>query len=315
MSKAFGVLASWLICFSFLTIGHSALNASVPLDNLPLPMQINPDMYSPENFTTPSVLPAADSLAKNAHIPQMSWSDFYGQPNLLQPRSLELMPLNKSVPPWWMLAAIILSLAGFAYARLNFPYKTKLYFLALASGRHFNQLEREGGFFKETPTWILFGIFVLALSMLIYETVVLYPFLEIMTDFHDHIRFIAIVAGVLAFFVFKGIVNAYLAWVFQTHTAKTAFGTNAFLFNNLIGISLIPVVAINLYNPSEALLLSGWFIFLIFNVLKLINGIVVGKGRNKFSAYYFIMYLCTVEILPLLLIVRLTGIYVLLSFR
>jgi|GEM_PF-1125464 len=315
MSKAFGVLVSMLICLSFFAIGHSSLYASLPLDNLPLPMQINPGMYSPENFTAPPVLPTADTLDNNAQIPQKSWSDFYGQPNLLQPRSLEPQPLSRSVPPWWMLAAITLSLVGFAYARLNFPYKTKLYFLALASGRHFNQLEREGGYFKETPTWILFGIFVLALSMLIYETVVLYPFLEIMAGLHDHIRFITIVAGILAFFVFKWMVNAYLAWVFQTHIAKTAFGTNTFLFNNLIGISLIPVVAINLYNPSEALLLSGWFIFLVFNVLKLINGIMVGKGRSKFSVYYFIMYLCTVEIVPLLLIVRLTGIYVLLSFR
>lgn len=315
MSKAFGVLVSWLICVSFLTIGHSALYASVPLDNLPLPNQINPGIYSPENYTAPPVFPTADSLTKNQQIPLKSWSDFYGQPNLLQPRSLEPQPLGNSDPPWWLLAAIILSLAGFAYARLNYPYKTKLYFLALASGRHFNQLEREGDFFKETPTWILFGIFVLALSMLIYETIVLYPFLEIMTGLHDHIRFLAIAAGVLAFFVFKGMVNAYLAWVFQTHIAKTAFSTNAFLFNNLIGISLIPVVAIHLYNPSESLLLSGWFIFLILNILKLINGIVVGRGRSKFSAYYFFMYLCTVEIVPLLLIVRLTGIYVLPSFR
>lgn len=314
MSKAFGVLMSCLICLSFLAIEPSSLYASMPLDNLPQSKQINPSLYSPENYTAPPVLPTDDSLDTNAQKPEKSWSDFYGQPNLLQPRSLEPMPLTNSVPPWWMLAAITLSLAGFAYSRLNFPYKTKLYFLALASGRHFNQLEREGDFFKETPTWILFGIFVLALSLLIYETVVAYPFLELMTGFSSHIRFIAIVAGVLAFFVFKGMVNAYLAWVFQTHMEKTAFGTNAFLFNNLIGVSLMPVVAIHLYNPSEALLLTGWFILLIFNVLKLINGIIVRKGRSKFSVHYFIMYLCTVEIVPLLLIVRLTGIYVLPSF-
>jgi hypothetical protein len=76
------------------------------------------------------------------------------------------------------------------------------------------------------------------------------------------------------------------------------------VFNRVLGLFLLPVTAIIAFVPfyqPEPLLFTGLGIVMVFYLLSLIRG---GKIflKKHFSIFYLILYLCTLEFLPLLLI-------------
>lgn len=298
----------WACCIAITCLGgmQSVAFASLPLDNIPPSQVFSPALFSPYNFTEVETIDTIDVVEPPAVI--LGWSSFWGNEHLLKPTSMDIQLRVVSESPTWLLIIILLCLAGLAFVRLNYPYQTKLFLLSTTSQRLYNQLEREGGYFKETPAWILYGIFVLSISALILKSVKHFQISHPLDFLTDYYVFIVIVVLVIVFFIAKGLLTKYLAWVFQTYDANTSYNTNIFLFNNIIGIVLIPLIAIYHYNPTELALIASWAVFLLFNILKLSRGIWLGSTRNKLRLYYLILYLCTIEILPLLIIARLTGI-------
>jgi hypothetical protein len=76
------------------------------------------------------------------------------------------------------------------------------------------------------------------------------------------------------------------------------------VYNRVLGLFLLPVSATIAFIPLpqvESLLFAGLIIIAIFYLLSLLRG---GKIflKKQFSISYLILYLCTLEFLPLLLV-------------
>lgn len=76
--------------------------------------------------------------------------------------------------------------------------------------------------------------------------------------------------------------------------------------NHVMGIFLLPSAVLFIFFEGfwqQILLISGGLTVLLFSVISLFKGFKIITQKD-FSIYYLILYLCTLEILPLLLVWR-----------
>jgi hypothetical protein len=60
----------------------------------------------------------------------------------------------------------------------------------------------------------------------------------------------------------------------------------------------------NAYNPGTTGLYLAWALLVIINIAKMIRGAVIGYTQAGFSVYYLILYLCAIELAPLLIFAK-----------
>lgn len=303
--KAGQILLYGLICLLWIfgTAGWLSANPEVPLYGYSMPSQ---------TFLVVDSFPAASDGIFATDTDGMSsrlknWASFYGDGNLLHPEEFTIRPLEPAKTATWVFWLLILSLGGLSYARMYFPYRSRQYFRALLGIRNFNQMEREGGYFDEPPAWVFFVNFALIFSLLVVQTITQTDIISVFGDTPQHVLFGIISLLVFSFFLVKYLATGFIAWVFQTQSANATYTRNFYLFNNLAGVLILPVVIFNAFNPTPIALYIGWLIVLTLNVFKVYRGIVLGINRSEFSAYYLFLYFCTIELIPILLIAEIAG--------
>ena len=118
------------------------------------------------------------------------------------------------------------------------------------------------------------------------------------------VLFLSAATGLL--YLLKGLINNMLGVVFMTHDFSRMYIYNMFLYNRNTGMMIFPLVAVLPYvawviKPYVvySVIIVYVFSFLIrqWRTFQIIHGLNV-------SVFYFILYLCTLEILPLLLFVK-----------
>jgi len=169
---------------------------------------------------------------------------------------------------------------------------------------HFtNQLVREGLVQREFFTLPLLLINYISLAMLINKT--LNSIFGINTDF----RFFLLILGVLTvFFVVRILLINLAKWTFRTNKETSEYNTNTMIFSIVIGMFLVPSVFLIYYlqNPfSEFLLYFVLIIIAILILYRTFRSFLIGISSQGNDLYYFILYLCTIEILPLVVTVKL----------
>jgi len=166
-----------------------------------------------------------------------------------------------------------------------------------------NQLVREGLIQKEFFSLPLLLVYYTSLAMLITKG--LGYFFGLSTD----IRFILFITGVmLCLALIKNLLIAITKWAFKTRKETSEYNTNNFIFSIVTGMFLVPMVFIIYYVQEPYVAYFLYFTLAITALLLLyrtFRSFLTGFSSEGYSLYYFILYLCTIEILPPLIIVKL----------
>ena len=105
----------------------------------------------------------------------------------------------------------------------------------------------------------------------------------------------------------------FTGWAFQASQAASTYAFVVFLINKIAGVLLLPIVLIMSFSSPAiqdiALGLASGLLILLFLYRYFISA---GNLRNilKVNFLHFSLYLCAVEILPLLLIYKVLVSYV-----
>lgn len=284
--------------------------ALLPLN---LSLQATPDLphlvlafpYTQHSFENSSWLEETKAEADtNETVTVISTSDYYGNMHLLPVSQIGPEPLNGRPDLDWVLWVMIAGTGVIAMAHLLFPNRTRQFFRATLGGRHFSQMEREGRFFDETPFWLLFVNFLLMLSLLIYLTIQQVGAGQIPVSIAEWMIFLVVLGLLIIYYPLKRMVTSFIAWVFHTQTTNEAYTKNLFLFNNLAGILILPFVLYLAYTPSLTGLYVVWGMLALLNLGKALQGAAIGFQQPGFSVYYLILYLCAVELAPMLILAK-----------
>jgi len=150
-------------------------------------------------------------------------------------------------------------------------------------------------------TFRLDTFFILVVGILIYHTVNF--FMEPSSD--TTLVICALSVAVFLVYVFiKFILYRLSGYIFDVNSETQEYIFYTKSSNRIIGLILFPVI-IALFilrgDPAEYLLIVGWSVFVIVNIINILRCIKM-IAKKVFSIFYMILYLCTLEILPLLIV-------------
>ncbi len=166
-------------------------------------------------------------------------------------------------------------------------------------------LVREQNLFKERISIFLTLAFIISYSIFIVQA---YSFFFIQSKI-DSLFLISLKLSIViaVFILLKWLVMHFVGVVFKNEEAASLYILNSLIYNVITSILLIPLTFILFYINFELrvyFLYIGLIMLLIINTLRYFRYVIIGLTYSKFSFFYLILYLCTLEILPVLLVLK-----------
>lgn len=253
-----------------------------------------------------------DSLRKAAHL-----TLFYKGRDTISYKKIQthpFLPLNQTVAYmlieyhqqsskddlFYLMAGIIFFLA---FIRLSFPKYFKNLFLfffqtAIRQKQTRDQLLQDN-------LASLMSNFLFILSASLYITMLM-KFWELTT-----IPFWWLVLGttsvLTAIYFLKYFFLLFNGWVFNTKEAAGSYIFVVFLVNKVLGVALIPFILILCFANTQLIVVSNTLSFGLILVLFAYRywvSFAVIRNKLNVSGLHFLLYLCAVELLPLVLIYK-----------
>lgn len=114
-----------------------------------------------------------------------------------------------------------------------------------------------------------------------------------------------IIAAILIFYLFRLFYIKISGFIFRTNEKSTQQLNIYVNTENALGVLLIPILLLSLYTSFQFILFAGILLFIIFLVIRWIKTFFIGISIGGFTVLHLILYLCTLEIIPVLIVIKL----------
>ncbi|WDF69259.1 DUF4271 domain-containing protein [Sphingobacterium oryzagri] len=211
--------------------------------------------------------------------------------------------LAKSERPSWVLSCIFGLFVALAVVRLLFPSDFSMIVQAYYHERTLQQVSKEDNMLTSWPYILLYLIFSLALGLFI--TLIESSFVRLdLLNWNNYFR----TAGIVAIlFILKILFIRFISFVFEIGRLVREYVTVLYLvyFNSML--FLMPVLLI------VALVPTSYFKFVLIFFSVVVSMLFIYRflrtafrlfGNLKFSIFYLILYLCALEVAPILILVK-----------
>ncbi|MEI6681492.1 MAG: DUF4271 domain-containing protein [Bacteroidota bacterium] len=211
--------------------------------------------------------------------------------------------LAERLQPDWILGILLLCFILLAWTQVFYHKRIRQVFRAPFSKRFINQLTRDGNLFKERISVTLGIIYLLTFSLLLYE------FNEqiLKIDFriiHGAPLFGAITLANLVVLTVKVSLVQLIGRVFKTRETTYNYLLNLLIFALLTGPLMLGILILILYLKLPVFLYICLVAFILIFIFRFVRGFFIGIAVTKFSYLFLFVYLCSLEILPLLVIIK-----------
>ncbi len=222
-------------------------------------------------------------------------------------KGLKMVAHEKTYPDNdWLTIIMLLALLLLASVRIGYSKYIGALFHSLINYSTAYRMFREknytilhGAYRLEALFYILFSIFIFQIILMEVSKPEIFNWLVYAKTF----------GTVIIYFLLKKLAYRGFGSIFISASDTSEFLFNMDNFNRGAGIILFPIVAIITFYPFENALfpiVAGVFIFGGFYVMMLKRGISI-LLKKQFPIFYLFLYLCTLEILPLLLIYKIVA--------
>lgn len=202
----------------------------------------------------------------------------------------------------WVFLMITISLAGMAWIRVSFPKRLEEFSTAFISNRFINQITREENPFLNLSMVMLYITYLINMSIFIYFVNSNYEFNEFLTNGIKSGLIIMVL--LFTFDSLKLFFYWYSAFVFKTEPQTSTHVLLLMLNRGALGLILALLNLLIAYSGLNQTLLIITSISLMagFFVYRLIKSVPAYQKQGSFPLHYFILYICTLEISPLLIL-------------
>ena len=219
----------------------------------------------------------------------------------------DIIKSNHHWQPAWLLLLIVLSvmLTGYLFSAFNtrFMAVIKSFFTA----RFASELAREEYSLTHPVSVLLSVNYLLTASLFILQV------LAAKNIFPSHIDFsilsLLLIIGCLFLVYFIKVLSvAIVAFIYDKQQLAHEYTFNIFLVNQMAGIGFIPVIIFIAYGNSwlaNLFIYIGLILMISAFVIRLWKGVIAAFSGSGTTLFYLFLYLCTLEILPLLIAIKL----------
>ena len=221
---------------------------------------------------------------------------------LLAVNHFQLIPKNPNSYSENLLS-VLLILSLIIYAIINVFYHRRLRQLikSFVSHRFIYQLTRDGELLKENISLLLYSIYFISFSIIIYLTIKIFT-LKFQLSIINYLLILGFI--ILLFFIKSGFIR-FFGIIFKTNKESKEYLRLQYVFHQVTGLFLLPLLIIVIYLKLNMLLKLIFALLLLLLVYRLLRIIFYRIYPFNFSMFYLILYLCTIEILPLLIFFKL----------
>ena len=167
------------------------------------------------------------------------------------------------------------------------------------------QLQREREGVGGLPYYFFYGFFMLNAGLFIYLAsqyygVTLHP--------NNWIRLSYCIGGITALFLGKHLLLNIIAFIFPIEKEIRLYNFTIIVFSIILGIFFVIANMLIAYAPEQAtghLLNGSYLIIASLYLFRILRGLFIGNRFFAFHKFHFLLYICTVEIAPVLVLTRL----------
>lgn len=207
---------------------------------------------------------------------------------------------------YWVAGILFLSFILFTWLYVSNRKRLNQIIKGFFIPRFTNQLKREEFSFTNRVSIFLWILFVLSLTLFFSELLSFFniPALSESTA----ISYLIIAFFIIVVYIIKVIAIKLLGYIFQTNKEASDYILTIYLFGNTLGLILLPIVIsiafIKQISPA-IFIYTGICTIVAFMLTRIIRGFIIGYNSLRFSLFYLFLYLCALEILPFVIMVKL----------
>jgi len=206
--------------------------------------------------------------------------------------------------PAWIFLAVFILLGGLAWIRLGYSSILQTFFESLSSYQVAARVFKDSNLLQKQLENILSGYYFLSISLLIYYFEIrfnLSPYgLSGLVLFGLNLAFLLLLA------LFRFLLLRVSGLLFDQQPLFREYFFNIQIYNKLLGIVMPPFILISFYTTGILNQLAFYLLIALllgFLVLRLLRGLVF-SFKKGFLKLYMILYLCALEMAPLVLLYR-----------
>jgi hypothetical protein len=206
----------------------------------------------------------------------------------------------------WMLGIIIFILVLFGWLRVGYGRYIQTAIQAAYNYFTARRIFEEANVTRSRVFYFMNFLFFINISLFVTQ-VLEYNHFTIF-KLHGIILFFIIFAAILLIYTVKSLVLRLLDFVFLTRGGFSSYLFIVFIYNKMVGFVLLPIIAILPFVPGNVtpyLIYAGGLIIIILYLFRVFKGLQLGI-KNRLSIFYLILYLCALEILPVLVLLKVT---------
>jgi hypothetical protein len=148
---------------------------------------------------------------------------------------------------------------------------------------------------------VLNFIYTVSVSLVIFKII---QYLGVKSDTFDKFSlFLIILNLVILYSISKAVVQKIIGFIFYKLDQINEYLHNVYVYNKILGIFLLPLSFAAFYTPNkitEILLIAAIVFYVLSLVFKIIRGFQIIINNDVFI-FYSILYLCTLEILHVII--------------
>jgi hypothetical protein len=220
----------------------------------------------------------------------------------LQPTRVQSIKPHITQPDW-IAGLLIFCFILLAWGQVFYYKRIQQIFRAPFSKRFINQLTRDGNLFSERISIAMGIVYLITFSLLIYEANEL-VFGFTFSGIKGILLYGLINAVILGMLILKITLVRFLGIIFKTRETTSNYLLNLLLFSLLSGPVLLLAMVFIVYLKSVMILNIFLAVFACLMVFRFLRGFFIGMALRKFSYLFLFVYLCSLEILPLLVLIK-----------
>ena len=167
-----------------------------------------------------------------------------------------------------------------------------------------NQIHRDQRSIASFPFQILYWLFFITAGT--FTFVVLKHF-EIELSKNNLTGLFMCIGGISVIFLAKHILLKIVGGIFPVSKEIGTYSFTIIIFNIILGIALIPFTIFIVYGTEELIpyaIYGALGVIAAFYIFRSLRGLFIGNRFLAYHKFHFLLYICTVEIAPLLILLK-----------
>lgn len=226
--------------------------------------------------------------------------------HLLESKDVLLPKLHIKDYQYWISGILLAAFIIYVWLKVAYKKQLEKMFVLFFTNRAGSRTTKEEYTSSKRYSVFLSLLFVMILSLFIYQLLFYYSYFTVFRS-NEIVFYLSICAFVLLAYSVKLITVRGLGFIFNIRNETSEYIFNIFLFGKILGLFLFPLVlcvAFLKLIPVYYIFPAGYFLIGFFFVYRTFRIIEISFHNNSISKHYLFLYLCGLEILPLIVLIK-----------